>query len=251
MPRELEQKIQAYQDEKAALKAELREVLYKQDRAFFAFKRVNALKALAAQQAARLARVEEVAEEIRAGLVLLPNPAKPPTIPVPREVASRVSRYMNDKIAWQRTMLARQEALRNEFPEDRVEFVRQRDSIVLQIVANRRSTPEQKAKREAAIAELATFNATQAKGYVAMARDKEKIQAELLAIASSLAGRSAHKSIELLLAEFAYAFTQQERWERYADYETAVLQPGLSPEQRRLLFGSALASLDLPLGSSF
>ena len=57
--------------------------------------------------------------------------------------------------------------------------------------------------------------------------------------------------IEVLLVEFAYAFGQQERWERYADYETAVLQPGLSPEQRRLLFGAALTSLDLPLGNSF
>ena len=248
---ELEQKIQTYQDEKAALKSELREVLYKQDRAFFAFKRVNALKALAGQQAARLARVEELAEEIRAGLVLLPNPAKPPVLPVPREVTDRVSRYMKDKAAWQRTMLARQEALRNEFPEDRVEFVRQRDSLVIQIVANRRSSPDLKAKREAAIAELAPFNAAQAKGYVALAREKEKLRTELLAIASSLAGRTGHKSIEVLLVEFAYAFGQQERWERYADYETAVLQPGLSPEQRRLLFGSALASLDLPLGNSF
>ena len=250
MPPELEQKIQAYLDEKAALKAELREVIYKQDRAFFAFKRVNALKALAEQQAGRLARVEELAEEIRAGLVLLPNPAKPPALPVPRDVAGRVGRYMNDKAAWQRTMLARQEALRNEFPEDRVEFVRQRDSIILQIVANRRSTPEKKAKRDVALAELAPFNAEQAKGYVALAREKEKLKAELLAIASSLAGRTGHKSIEILLTEFSYAFGQQERWERYADYETAVLQPGLSPEQRRLLFGAALAGLDLPLGNS-
>ena len=251
LPPELEQKIQTYQDEKAALKSELREVLYKQDRAFFAFKRVNALKALAEQQAGRLARVEELAEEIRAGLALLPNPAKPPAIPVPREVAGRVSRYMNEKAVWQRTMLARQEALRNEFPEDRVEFVRQRDSLVLQIVANRRSTPEKKAKRDVALAELAPFNAAQAKGYVTLAREKEKLKAELLAIASSLAGRTGHKSIEILLAEFAYAFSLQERWERYADYETAVLQPGLSPEQRRLLFGAALAGLDLPLNNSF
>jgi hypothetical protein len=158
---------------------------------------------------------------------------------------------MHGKIAWQQAMLARREALRNEFPEDRVEFVRQRDSIAIQLVGNRRTTPETKAKRDAALAELETFNATQTKGYAAMAREKEKINAELLALASSLASHGGGKSVELLLAEFSYAFSQQERWERYAEYETAVLQPGLSPEQRRLLFGAALESLELPLGSMF
>lgn len=250
LPAELEQKIQAYQDEKAALKGELREVLYKQDRTFFEFKRVNALKALAEQQAGRLAHLEQLAEEIRTGLAVLPNPAKPPAVPVPREVLDRISQYMSDKTGWQRTMLARRDALRNEFPEDRVEFVRQRDSIVIQLVANRRSAPEMKAKRDTALAELATFNAGQAKGYAALAREKEKLQAELLTIASALAGRGGNKSIEMLLAEFAYAFSRQERWERYTDYETAVLQPGLSPEQRRLLFGAALEGLDLPLGNT-
>ncbi|MBI2498153.1 MAG: hypothetical protein HYV75_09695 [Opitutae bacterium] len=251
MPPDLEQRIQAYQDEKAALKRELRETLYRQDRTFFDFKRVNVLSTLAGQQAARLAHVEQLAEEIRAGLALLPNPAKPPVVPVPREVAGRISKYMNDKIGWQRAMLARREALQTEFPEDRVEFVRQRDSLVIQLVANRRSSPEMKAKRDTALAELATFNDGQAKGYAALAREKEKLQGELLTIARGLASRGGNKSIEMLLTEFSYAFGLQERWERYVEYETAVLQPGLSPEQRRLLFGAALERLDLPLGNSF
>ena len=250
LPPALEQKIQAYQDEKAALKRELREVLYRQDRTFFEFKRVNALKDLAAQQAARLAHVEQLAEEIRAGLVGLPNPARPPSLPVPREVVGRIRQYMNDKIAWQRTMLARRETLRGQFPDDRVEFVRQRDSIIIQLVPDRRAKPEQAAKHAAALAELAVFNDAQAKGYAALAREKEKLNGELLAVAGTVAS-GGNKSIELLLAQFRYAFGLQERWERYAEYETAVLQPGLSPEQRRLLFGAALAGLDLPLGNSF
>jgi hypothetical protein len=84
-----------------------------------------------------------------------------------------------------------------------------------------------------------------------MAREKEKLQRELLAVASSLASRGGNKSVEMLLAEFSYAFSRQERWERYVEYETAVLQPGLSPEQRRLLFGAALETMELPFGNSF
>lgn len=33
----------------------------------------------------------------------------------------------------------------------------------------------------------------------------------------------------------------------YRDYRTAVFEPGMSPEQRRLLFGGVLEKLDLPL----
>ncbi len=33
----------------------------------------------------------------------------------------------------------------------------------------------------------------------------------------------------------------------YRDYRTAVFEPGLSPEQRRLLFAGAIEELDLPL----
>jgi hypothetical protein len=40
---------------------------------------------------------------------------------------------------------------------------------------------------------------------------------------------------------------RQENAEGYRDYRAAVFEPGLSPEQRRLLLGGALRKLDLPL----
>ena len=56
-------------------------------------------------------------------------------------------------------------------------------------------------------------------------------------------------TIEQLLKEFAYAFQKQEAWELYREYEIAVLEPGLSPAQRELLFGAAIEKLDLPLAN--
>jgi hypothetical protein len=53
--------------------------------------------------------------------------------------------------------------------------------------------------------------------------------------------------MDLLLRNFATQFSQQETWQRYRDYDTAVYEPGLSPEQRRLLYADALVQLDLPL----
>jgi hypothetical protein len=55
------------------------------------------------------------------------------------------------------------------------------------------------------------------------------------------------KSINDLLEEFENSRQEQEVWERYRDYQTAVLLPGLSPEQRRLLFAAAVEKLALPL----
>jgi len=41
--------------------------------------------------------------------------------------------------------------------------------------------------------------------------------------------------------------TAREAGHLYGDYRIAVFQPGLSPEQRRLLFDSVIERLDLPL----
>ena len=185
------------------------------------------------------------------GLAPLPNPASPPALPLPRELATRISTYLNQKAEWQRTMQARLESLRGEFPEDRVEYVRQGSGLSIQIVGNRRSSAETNAKRTAALTSLAAFNAAQNERYLALARDKEILRGEVLKVVTGALGQNTGKSIDQLLRQFAYAFGQQERWERYHDYEIAVLQPGLSAAQRRLLFGAAVEKLDLPLNTRF
>lgn len=251
LPVELAAKIAAYQEQKAALKGELRDILYKQDRTLFDFKRVAALSALAEQQAARLAALEQLAEEIREGLAPLPNPASPPALPLPRELSNRISAYLAQKSEWQRAMLTRLESLRSEFPEDRVEYLRQGGGLAIQIVANRRSNAETNTKRAAVQATLAAFNAEQNQRYAALSRDKETLRLDVLKAVTSALGAATNKSIDQLLRQFAYAFGQQERWERYHDYEIATLQPGLSAAQRRLLFGAAMEKLDLPLNTRF
>jgi hypothetical protein len=55
------------------------------------------------------------------------------------------------------------------------------------------------------------------------------------------------KSINDLLKDFEDARQRQEVWDKYRDYQAAVLMPGLSPEQRSLLFGAAVEDLALPL----
>ena len=247
LPPELAAKIDDYTARKTALKQELRDELYKQDRAFFNSTRTNALKALAAKQEPAFAALEQLAEEIRVGLAPLPNPARPPALPLPSTLTNRIGTYLERKATWQREMVNRMDEVRAALPDDRVEFSRVGGSVTIQIVANRKAKEDTKAKREKLTAELVPFNAEHRATYLELAREKEQIQHEVLQVASSSAGVKTAKSIDKLLYEFSFALGQHETWLRYADYETAVLQPGLSPEQRRLLFGAALEKLDLPL----
>jgi hypothetical protein len=251
LPAEVAAQVASYQQQKLALKNELREALYKQDRTMFDYKRTAVLRELAEQQAPRLAALEQLAEEIRLGLASLPNPASPPALPLPRELSARITTYLSQKSEWQRAMLARLEALRSEFPEDRVEYIRQGAGLAIQIVGNRKSSAETRARRETAETALASFNASQNERYIALARDKELIRVDVLKAVTGATGAAGSKSIDQLLRQFAYAFGLQERWERYHDYETATLQPGLSAAQRRLLFGAAVEKLDLPLNTAF
>lgn len=249
IPSDIAEKIETYKAQKAVLKKELRDTLYQQDRAWFNFKRVNTLKALADSQAPRFAALDELAEDIRRSLVAYPNPARPPALPLPASLAPRIRDYQARKVALQSTMVAKLDETKLALPDDRVEYTRVSGNYVLEVVPNRRSSAEQKAKRQAIVAALTPFNEEQSRQYAALARDKEGILAEVVREAGALSARDPRKSIEQLLKEFAYAFQKQEAWEFYRDYEIAVLEPGLSPAQRELLFGAAIEKLDLPLAN--
>lgn len=247
LPSEVEAKIDAYRAKKSILKQQLRDALYQTDRAFWTSTRVNALKVLAVQQAPEFAAIEQLAEEIRIGLAPFPNPARPPALPLPAAVTKRLGAYITQKSEWQKLMVDKLNDLRTQLPDDRIEFSRFDGRPSIQLVSPRRPKADSTAKRAAIVAELVAFNTNQQRTYDALTKEKIQLSTEIFQIASNLAGRQAVKSIDQLVAEFNHSLGLQENWLRYETYETAVLQPGLSPEQRRLLFGAALDKLDLPL----
>jgi hypothetical protein len=94
---------------------------------------------------------------------------------------------------------------------------------------------------------LAAFSQATADRFTALGKEKEAIRGELARLVSTPTETVAGKSADTLLKEFADAVQQQEAWQQYGDYQVAVFQPGLSPEQRRLLFDAAIEKLALPL----
>lgn len=248
LPSAIKAKLDAYRDAKSALKAELRAAIYKQDRAYFGFTRTKALRALAAEQAPRLAELEVRAEELRVLLADFPRASRPPASLLPTALSQRIAAYLREKQDLQRTLVEKLAALKAEFPSHRVEFIRKGDGHDIDFVANRRTARAEEAKIAALKLQLIAFNTEQRRRFTTLGADKDKLQDELIEFAKSKLNASAGTvDTDVLLNAFARQFSRQETWQRFRDYDTAVLEPGLSPEQRRLLYADALVLLELPL----
>ncbi len=248
LPAPLAKKISEYVSAKKALQAELRDALQNPgDSASNA--RLESLKQLAVIQAPRITALETVAEEIRRELAALPNPPGPPAPPaLPPELTVRISSYRTHKLELLKTLYAMLTGpARSGHPPssngsaqtgDPVErsMSWMHDSAIPTAVppGNLRVPAEEFTRRQ-----------TELVG---------ELNRELAGIREALADyvRAANqpvdrKSINDLLKDFENARQQQEVWDKYRDYQTAVLVPGLSPEQRRLLFSAAVEQLALPL----
>ena len=65
--------------------------------------------------------------------------------------------------------------------------------------------------------------------------------------ATDIIGRDRAATVDAALSHATRLSMQRHVGELYRDYHTAVFEPGLSPAQRRLLFGAAIEQLDIPL----
>lgn len=250
LPPELQAKIDSYRQQKAAIVKELRDEIYRHDRDFFDMSRRAAMRTLADKQAGAIAALEPLAEDIRRGLAQVPNLYRPTGSAnqgLPPALAERISRYMQQRMALTQTLNGKMQELKRQFPTSRVEFVRMEGGYGIQFVPNRKLSSEDAARAESAKQQLVAFNQDQIRALLNLIREKEGIRATLVQAAGPIAPVVTPRIVDLILTEYSAVVQQQELWNQYREYEIAVLQPGLSPEQRRLLFGAALVKLDQQL----
>jgi hypothetical protein len=240
MPDELRAKIDQYQALKQSLKRELRDTIYKQDGSMTST-RNNAVKELAAQQEPRLAQLEDLAEQIRVGLVSLKLPDEPDQSTLPPVLGNQISAYLQAKIDLSRTLRTRLSEVQAILPKDRIEIVSLNGGYGIEIVATRGKSKDEVIKRENVRAQLAAFNSEQAQRFQALSAQNSKLRAEIKQMSKN--GSVEVRSVDQLISDFSLAFARQEIWNRYKDYRIAILEPGLCPEQRRLLYGSAIETL--------
>ena len=227
---ELLTKIQHYLTLKRGLKEEIRSVLLANEPA--GEETARALQQLAVAQAPRLVAVEDLAEEIRRGLAAQPSLSGPPPAPLlPPELTARISAYRQHKVELLRTL------------QGMLAGARQNPAPATRRAISDRAPDGPKGLQDS----VAEFNRRQTELIADLNKETTGIREALAEYARATGRPGDRKSVDDLLKDFEAARQREEVGEKFRDYQTAALAPGLSPEQRRLLFGAAVERLGLPL----
>ncbi len=242
LPPELVTLLGRFNAEKSALKRELHDSLVKFDTASDA-KRATRFSDLASHQAPRLAALEKQAEEIRLGLAahLPPPPALPP---IPSDLRERIDRFTRDRDAFSAASVSTAARARNSVPTDWTALSRatpaQRERMMRE---------QQQRQVEAVQAAAKEFKEKNNARGVELYERYQRIRADLAIAAQGLQDPRTKQpmTVEGLLAAYRVAMQRFDAIGReeamYERYKHAMLQPGLSPAQRRLLFRAAHAGL--------
>lgn len=239
-PAKLEKMISEYVSSKNRLKAALLNAI--RDNQDSGTARADAFKRLAATEAPPIAALELLAEAIRRDLAALPDPpGRPATPTLSPELTARISVYRSHKVELLRKL---------------------REMLAVKTVSNDSAPAHGSASASEWMRDGSTATEVQASDLSVSVAEFDRVQKALIAqLNKEQAGIRealseyvrAHdrptdsKSINDLLKDFEDARQRQEVWDKYRDYQAAVLMPGLSPEQRSLLFGAAVEDLALPL----
>ncbi|HZZ20916.1 MAG TPA: hypothetical protein VFE25_16195 [Opitutaceae bacterium] len=241
----MDAKVRDYVAAKDALKDELRNALHvaslTDDSAAAAM-----MGNLASEQAAGIDRVERMAEDIRLGLALLPNPPGPPgPMSLPPELAARISEYRAHKVRLLKSLRAMLDAPK---PTTLPAEPRPTDDPGASALAwMHDGTTSSELHPSSLAVPPQDFRRTETDMIADLNREQAGIRESLADYVRSANGRSDRKSINDLLRDFEEARSREEIWDKYRDYQTAVLMPGLSSGQRQLLFDTAIGELGLPL----
>ena len=233
------------------MKNELRLKVYAEDRATFNFLRSRAFSELDDEQEPRFAALEVLAEEIRRGLALIPGYAEPPALPrVPPSVIAELTELVNAKRAAQQSAVTLVRDIKSVISVSRVEATRGAEGRAkLSVMVNPQDRTEAKLKPVREMVDR--YNQENGVRIAAMEKEKIAVREQLADFigARDKGGDSVdtEKAVKDLMDDAYNTIERREEWLQYRDYRAAVLEPGLSPEQRRLLYSAGLEALNLPL----
>lgn len=257
MPAALAAKVAAYQTKKSALKKELYDAVFKEDNTALAFMRNRALRSLAEKQASRLAELETLAEEIRRGLAELPSATRPvmERSPLPPVLAERLNAAVRTGATLQKDTMKKIDAVRAQVKDGSIQISYSLETSGMKFVVVPRaprtsSTAEARSQLEKIKPRVREIEAQMTEIADDFGRRYADLVNESNAIREAAAvalGNADARAVNAALTAARRVAALKESEDAYREYRLAVFEPGLSPEQRRLLFGGALEKLDLPL----
>ena len=252
VPADVATKVAAFETQKSTLKKELFDVVFAQDRATFAFTRTAAIKALAERQAPALAQLDVLADEIRDGLVVLPSMSpKIPRSPLPPLLTQQTMAIVEARTALQKTTREKIDAITADVPADYpVAFATAIDAqgVKVRLVPRPGFGRRRPAPDDPLLAKITTrINEVGEEHRLRMEEFNRRIEDLRGDVGRVLGPGATPQQVGEALDGVIRYNARQENAEGYRDYRAAVFEPGLSPEQRRLLLGGALQKLELPL----
>lgn len=242
MPESLRASIAEYRELKSSIKQSLRQTIYEGDRALMHATRARAVAELKSVQTAAIATLEGLAEQIREGLANCVLPDEPQPAGLKGDLGDRIAKYLREKSEFQRGITNKLSELRALLPKDRIEIERDDAGVRIVITAARRSSKEFDALRAEALTNLKAYNRQLASTYMQIGLLREGLRLDVDRD-SKQPFNVRSQTVDQLIKTFAESFVLQENWSRYNEYRTAVLEPGLSPAQRRLLYLSSLEQI--------
>lgn len=250
LPAEVASKLALFETKKSALKKELFDTALAQDGATFGFTRTHALKSLAAKQTPALTELERLADEIRDGLVDVPlNPAdiRPPLTP---GLTLRVMEAVQARTELQKATRTKVDAVLKELPENypiALSTAIDTSGIKVRLVQRRPGNYNFYTidpRFQNVINKLRELSEEHGRRNEDLNREVETLRGD---VGRLLGTGATGVSIDTAIDATIRYHVRRENDDAYRDYRLAVFEPGLSPEQRRLLLGGAIRKLDLYL----
>lgn len=245
---EAARRLAAFQSLQASLKKELFDTIAKQDGKYSIL--TSPLRDLAARQAPKLQELSELAESVRTALPqdsLRPTPLT--SGPLSATLVGRLDTLSRKRLVQQRGTIDRVSELLARVRQRNlpvlVQYRFERDGLHFTINPAR-GTPfgsDPEAATAAVRAEAAVIAEDYGRTLVDLVNEGDAIRRE---IATAL-GTDDPRRIEATVGLVMRSLDQREQAAAYNWYRIAVLAPGLTPAQRRLLLDEAVERLDLPL----
>jgi hypothetical protein len=245
LPPALLAQIATYNSRKAELKRDLRALIHQQEK-IPAAKRNAAFQSCAEEQWPQLASLETLADGIRGELAGRFEPAPPKRPPaIPSWLVDDIQAYNDDRDTYfgelrQEIRAALALVPRPPRGEDSDQQIQREQDFLNQ---------QAEAKRQATV----DFQKQHENRFAALGQRYKAINEALEIIAQSAVDEKTGRRLDVsaLLRQHGATVAEFDGFGRaiaiFGNYRLAMLQPGLSPEQRRLLFRHAVAGLAQPL----